>query len=213
MIKSFDTYLNESLLDTDPDAKKYRLVSDHFNTSVSLVSTKGENLFVAQTALGDRVCACLSRQDEMTIFESHIKRLVEESIDKLQNGPHSYSSQETFVVNVVENVDPSDEGKYGSWTAYYFYPNGTDRKYKTEFGCKGTTQCILRVENGIAKLVKSNVINFSSDSIKEILKNEVLKSLTPLDSVNYALKQVYPDWSLEEEFEYGEYKIYVPKHA
>lgn len=212
-MQNFEEYLKESLLDTQVDAKKYRCVADHFKTSVGLVSSKGQNLFVAQTVFGDKLCACLSMSDESEIYQSHIGQLLQEAYDCLNTCQFSYESKEDFLVNVLEAIDPADEGKRGIWQAYFFYPEGTDRKYKTEFGNKGTSPCAIKSQAGQFMLVKTTKVNFTSDSVLEAIKREIERSITHLDSVQYALKKVYPEWQLESSFDYNEYKIYVPKHA
>lgn len=212
-MQNFEEYLRESLLDTQVDAKKYRCVADHFKTSVGLVSSKGQNLFVAQTALGDRLSACLSTADESEIHQSHVSQLLQEASDCLNTCQFSYDSKEDFIVNVVEAIDPADEGKRGVWQAYYFFPEGTDRKYRTEFGNKGTFPCVIKSNGGQFILVKTTKVNFTSSEILESMKREIERSISPLDSVQFALKKVYPEWQLEETFDYNDYKIYVPKHA
>jgi len=217
MVYNFDQYLGkdkvaESLLTTDTDAKKYRLVADFLKSSVGLVSSKGDNLFVVTTPLGDRLVACFSSNDISQIHEGHLNKVFQEALKNLQNNEYSYDAKEEFLVDVMDSVDQSLDLKLGVWQSYYFIPNDNPNlKYKTTFGNSGSVDCRLKIEEGIPKLYKTTAINFKSTEVETSIKNVIHQTITAEDSINYALKKVHVGWELQEANSLEGYKIYLPK--
>lgn len=217
MVYNFDQYLDkskvtESILSTESDAKKFRIVADFLKTSVSLVTSKGDNLFIAATPLGDKLVACFSESDILNIHESHLEKLLQEAYHNLQNNEYSYDSKKEFLVDIIDVVGEELNFKPGIWQDFFFIPNdNTNLKYKTTVSNDTSSECIVKIIDNIAKLYKIKPINFKTSEVSMALKNAINLSITAEDSVNYALMRVHVGWELQESNAFEGYKIYFPK--
>jgi hypothetical protein len=188
------------------------LIADFLKTSVGLVSSKGNNLFVAATPMGDKLVACFSEKDILQIHESHLDKVFQEAIKNLQYSEYSYDAKEEFLVDVIDDVNLDMHLKLGVWQAYYFIPaDNTNMKFKTTFGNKGSIDCRLKIEDGVAKLYKTNAINFKNINVESALKDTINQTISVEDSINYALKRVHNGWEILEANSFEGYKLYVPK--
>lgn len=216
MVFNFDQYLgtqktNEGLLATQPDAKKYRLIADFLKTSVGLISTKGENLYVATTPLGDKLVACFSEDDLLTIHSQHLDKVYQEAIKNLQNAEYSYDTKEQYLVDIVGEVTDIHL-KIGVWQDFYFIPNDNPNlRFKTAFGNSSSTTCLVKIEDGVAKLYGVDPINFKTVEVESAIKQAIGSKITIQDSINYALKKVHIGWEEQTANAFDGYKIYLPK--
>jgi hypothetical protein len=213
---NFEAYLNRLVenVEQQPDARKFSIVADYFKTSVSLVKLIKDNVFLAETPIGDKLAYCLSEEDIDNNYHTVCDKISNEAVGLLYSWQPSYIPLKRILqpCKIIKSNFPLTEiGTYkGIWSADIItLENG--QTLTTDVGIRGTSKIEVDFLNGQATVYKYLKPEFHNDTLLKNCLLDIFKNYyTKEDVIQHLLQKMSSEWFKTTEVLYQGYKLYLP---